>query len=149
MKTNIKRGDQVYVLTGKDKKAEGKVIAVDPDSGFAKVEGVNMATKHSKGRKQGETSKIEKIEGNIHISNLQVICPACGKHVRTNRTEVDGKTVRTCIKCKANIEVKRASAAKKTAKKGAKADEAAAKPEKKGAKKAETAKKTVKKEKSE
>ena len=49
-KLNIKKGDQVVVLSGKDKGKKGKVLVADPKNGKVIVEGINMATKHKKPR---------------------------------------------------------------------------------------------------
>lgn len=121
----VKKGDVVKVLAGKNKGQQGKVLACFPDSGFLKVDGVNMVKKAQKARKQGESSQIIEIPGNIHASNVQVVCPTCGKATRIGRKEVDGKNARYCKHeaCGAVIEVvKAAKVDKKTAKKVAKKD---------------------------
>jgi len=84
-KLHIKKGDTVKVIAGDDKGKEGKVLQVFPDKNRALVEGLNIITKHQKpsaGRPEGG---IKKIEGSIHVSNLQLIDPASGKPVRTGR----------------------------------------------------------------
>ena len=100
---NIKKDDKVVVLSGKDKGKEGKVLVADPKAAKVIVEGVNVATKHQKPRKQGEEGGIIKLETPINASKVQVVCPKCGKATRIAHTVVDGKKVRTCKKCGAEI----------------------------------------------
>ena len=100
---NIKRDDKVIVLSGKDKGKEGKVLSVDPKAGKVIVEGVSVASKHSKPRKQGEKGGIIKVETPIYACKVMVICPKCGKATRVGHKVVDGKKVRVCKKCGAEV----------------------------------------------
>ena len=119
-KCNVKSGDTVVVITGKDAGKKGKVLSVDVKNGRITVEGVNMVSKHQKARKAQEKSQIVKKEGTIDISNVMILCPTCGKPTRVKHTVVDGKNVRVC-KCGATLES--AKVEKKAAKKAAKATE--------------------------
>ena len=96
---HIKAEDTVIVLSGEDKGAKGKVIAVSPEEGKAIVEGVNVQKKHVKPRKQGETGGILDVEGAMYASKLALYCPNCDKGVRVGCKTVDGKKVRVCKKC--------------------------------------------------
>ena len=96
---NIKRDDTVVVLSGDDKGAKGKVIAVSPKEDKVIVEKVNMIHKHVKPRKQGETGGIIDAEGAIYASKVALYCSKCGKGVRVKVKDVDGKKVRVCAKC--------------------------------------------------
>ena len=100
---NIKRDDKVIVLSGKDKGKEGKVLSVDPKAGKVIVEGVSVASKHSKPRKQGEKGGIIKVETPIYACKVMVICPKCGKATRVAHKLENGKNVRVCKKCGANL----------------------------------------------
>ena len=100
---NIKRDDKVIVLSGKDKGKEGKVLSVDPKAGKLIVEGVNVATKHAKPRKQGEEGGIIKVETPIYACKVMVVCPKCGKATRVAHKLENGKNVRVCKKCGANL----------------------------------------------
>ena len=100
---NIKRDDKVIVLSGKDKGKEGKVLSVDPKAGKVIVEGVNVASKHVKPRKQGEQGGIIKVETPIYACKVQVVCPKCGKATRVAHKLDSGKNVRVCKKCGANL----------------------------------------------
>ena len=96
---NIRRDDTVIVLSGKDKGKEGKVLSADPKNGKVVVEGVNVAHKHQKPRRQGEEGGIIKMETPIYACKVMVVCPKCGKATRVGHKTVDGKNVRACKKC--------------------------------------------------
>ena len=103
MAMNIKKGDTVVVLSGKDKGKQGKVLGTVPGSLKVVVEGINMVTCHVKPRKQGEEGGIVKREAAIYASKVQVVCPKCGKNTRVGYELKDGKKVRTCKKCGAEL----------------------------------------------
>ena len=102
-KMSIKKDDLVIVLSGKDKGKQGKVLQVSPSENKVIVEGQNMVTKHVKPRRQGEQGGIVKAEGAMYASKVMPICPKCGKAVRVGHVEKDGKMVRVCKKCGAEI----------------------------------------------
>ena len=99
----IKSNDKVIVITGKDKGKIGKVMSADPKGMKVIVEGVNVATKHQKPRKQGQDGGIIKVETPIYVSTVQLVCPKCGKGTRVGHKIADGKKVRVCKKCGAEI----------------------------------------------
>ena len=74
---NIKKGDTVKVIAGKDKGAEGKVISVIRDEDRVIVEGVNRVKKHTKvvnqGGRAGNTGGIITAEAPIHVSNVMLV----------------------------------------------------------------------------
>lgn len=99
-KMHIKKGDTVVVLSGKDKGKKGKVLTVLPKQNKAIVEGVALATKHTKPRKQGETGGIVNQEIAIHACKLMHVCTKCNKPTRIGRKVLDdGSIVRYCKKC--------------------------------------------------
>ena len=100
---NIKKDDKVVVLSGKDKGKEGKILSADPKAMKVIVEGVNVATKHQKPRKQGEEGGIIKINTPIYASKVQLVCPKCGKATRVAHKIEGDKKVRVCKKCGAEI----------------------------------------------
>ena len=100
---NIKKDDKVVVLSGKDKGKQGKVLIADPKGGKVVAEGINVATKHQKPRKQGEEGGIIKVETPIYASKVQLVCPKCGKATRVGHKITDGKKVRVCKKCGTEI----------------------------------------------
>ena len=104
---HVKTGDTVLVLTGKDKNKTGKVISASPKDNTVIVEGVNIITKHRKPRSQEDKGGIEKIAGKINASNVQVICPVCGKATRiAHKVDENGEKHRACKKCGASIDAK-------------------------------------------
>lgn len=124
MALNVKKGDNVLVLTGKDNGKTGKVLSVNPKSGRIVVEGVNVITKHNKPRSAQVPGGIEKTNGTIDASNVMVICPTCGKATRVAAGEENGKKIRACKKCGASLEAKKAEKkVRKSAKKAAAAEE--------------------------
>ncbi len=112
---NVRSGDTVEIITGKDLGKKGKVIVTNPEKGTVIVEGLNMVTKHKKPRSaQEQGGKVER-ERAIDVSNVALVCPVCGKTTRVNHVlGENGKYVRTCHKCGAVIDAK---AEKKAAKK--------------------------------
>ena len=90
----IKKDDKVVVLSGKDKGKQGKVLIADPKNAKVVVEGVNVATKHQKPRKQGEEGGIIKVETPIYVSKVQLVCPKCGKATRVGFKVENGKKTR-------------------------------------------------------
>lgn len=111
-KMNVKKGDTVLVISGKDKGKQGKILVAYPDQQRVVVQGAAMITKHMKPRRQGEPGgRIEK-EGTIHVSNVQLVCPKCSKPTRighvVEEVEISGKktmkSLRVCKKCGAKID---------------------------------------------
>ena len=70
---NLKVGDKVIVIAGKDKGKEGKITRVLKCSNKVVVEGANIVKKHVKPNRQNETGGILEIEAPIHISNVKVL----------------------------------------------------------------------------
>ena len=132
---NVKVNDSVLVIAGKDKGVQGKVLATSPKANTVVVEGVRVQKKHEKTRKANETSKIVEVPGPIDVSNVKVVCPACGKATRVKHAVVDGKKVRVCA-CGAVLDKAYSKKAAKAA--AAVAEEAPKKRTRKRAAKAET-----------
>ena len=98
MKVSIKTGDTVLVNSGKDSGKKGKVLAIRENKKGVRVvvEGVNIITKAKKARTAQEKSELVKVEGTIDVSNVNVVCPTCGKATRVKHAVVSGKKVRVC-----------------------------------------------------
>ena len=103
MAMNVKKGDNVVVLSGKDKGKQGKVLGTVPAQDKVVVEGVNMATVHVKPRKQGETGGIMQREAALYACKVQVVCPKCGKATRVAHKVENGKKTRVCKHCGASL----------------------------------------------
>lgn len=109
-KMNIKKGDTVLIIAGKDKGKQGTVSRALPQISKVIVEGLNMAKKHI--RPQGQTRQggiIDKAMP-IHVSNTMLICTECGEPTRVAHDRrpmgADQKirSVRVCKKCHKIIE---------------------------------------------
>ena len=100
---NIKKNDTVIVLSGKDKGVKGKVLVAMPAENKVVVEKVNVATCHTKPRKQGEQGGIVKRETPIRSCKVALYCPKCDKGVRVGHKVEDGKKIRICRSCGAEI----------------------------------------------
>jgi large subunit ribosomal protein L24 len=112
VKTKIRKGDNVQVISGKDrgKRGEvkrGEVIKVLPKTNQVVVQGVNVRKKHQRQvQTQGRTVNpgIMEIEGPIHISNIMLVCPKCGNPSRVSLRREEGETIRVCKECGSEIE---------------------------------------------
>ena len=103
-KMSIKKDDLVVVLSGKDKGKQGKILEVMPKEGKVVVEKINVVSRHTKPRKQGDQGGILKKEAPIYACKVQRVCPKCGKPTRAaHKVQADGKKVRICKKCGAEI----------------------------------------------
>ena len=105
-KAKVKKKDKVLILAGKDKGKTGIVLDVDLKKERVLVEGVNFIKKHVRPNPSlGIQGGIEEREAPLHISNVMVICPECGKPARVGRRILkDGKKVRYCKKCNGQID---------------------------------------------
>ncbi|BCL82468.1 50S ribosomal protein L24 [Ktedonobacteria bacterium brp13] len=109
-KMNIKKGDTVVILTGKDRTKVGTVSRALPQTGKVIIEGLNIVKKHVK--PQGQTRQggvIEKAMP-LNVSNVMLKCTECGEATRVSRERrvvgADQKehSVRVCKKCHKVIE---------------------------------------------
>ena len=98
-KMNVKKGDLVQVISGKDRGTRAEVIRALPNEGKVVVEGVAVAKKHQKPTQMGQEGGIIEKEMPIDVSNVQLVCPKCEAATRVGHAEVDGKKVRVCKKC--------------------------------------------------
>ncbi|WP_038248616.1 50S ribosomal protein L24 [Ghiorsea bivora] len=95
----IRSGDEVVVITGRDKGARGNVTRVLPEKGKIIVAKVNMVKRHTKPTQNSSGGIVER-EAPLEISNVQFVCPKCDAGVRLGaKTLEDGRKVRTCRKC--------------------------------------------------
>ncbi len=101
---SIKKGDTVIVLSGKDKGKQGKVLEAMPETRKVVVEKINVVSRHTKPRQQGEQGGIIKKEAPIDACKVMRVCPKCKKPTRpASKVGKDGKRVRVCKKCGAEI----------------------------------------------
>lgn len=108
----IKRGDKVKILAGKDRGKTGKVLQIFTAEGRASIEGLNLAIKHVRPRRDGEKGQRIEFPAPLNISNLMLVCPKCGKSSRVGHKYVEEKRddqikkkkIRYCKKCQASID---------------------------------------------
>jgi len=104
--TPIRKNDNVLVITGKDRGKRGRVLRVVPDKNRLIVEGVNMIKRHTKPNPhQNIKGGVVEREASVHASNVQLVCPECGKQTRVGRRILcDGRKVRICRKCEGVVD---------------------------------------------
>lgn len=99
----IKKGDNVMVISGKDRGKSGKVLGVFPKTNSVVVEGVNIRKKHSRSKRQGQKGQIIQKPAPINASNVMLICSACNKPRRAGYKIFENKKTRVCKKCGSEI----------------------------------------------
>ncbi len=104
--TPIRRNDNVVVITGKDRGKRGRVLKVDAAKNRLVVEGVNFIKRHTKPNPQRQIKGgVVEREASLHASNVQMVCPDCGKPTRLGRKILgDGRKVRICRKCEGVVD---------------------------------------------
>jgi large subunit ribosomal protein L24 len=101
---DIRRNDTVKVITGRDQGKQGRVLRVFPDEGKVLVEHVMMAKKHVRPNPQRNVKGgIAEQESKISLSNVMLVCGACGP-VRVGHEVRGDKKVRICKKCGTTLE---------------------------------------------
>ena len=113
----IKKGDTVVIITGKDKGKKGAVVKASPADKKVVVEGLNMVTKHVKPRGANQPGGKVDQPAAIDVSNVMLVCPVCGMPTKVAHEKAEGKNVRKCKKCGAVLDGKAAAQKKATAKK--------------------------------
>ena len=95
MPARIKSGDEVIVISGKDRGKRGRVLRVEPRHGRVYVEGLNMIKRHQRPRQVAGAQRAEQVggviekEGPIHLSNVMLADPQDGRPTRV-RIESEG-----------------------------------------------------------
>src|SRR5574344_804655 len=103
---NVKTGDRVMIIAGKDKGKTGNVKSINPTNAKVFVEGANMVTKAQKPNPMaGVQGGLIKIEAPLDSSNVMVVCPSCEKVTRVKHEVKDDKKVRSCKKCGEKLDV--------------------------------------------
>jgi large subunit ribosomal protein L24 len=101
----IRAGDNVLVIAGRDKGKSGRVERNFPHDNRVVVEGVNVVTKHMRGRPGVRQSGRIQMEAPIHVSNVVLICNKCNEPTRPRVTFLEtGSRVRSCTKCQEVID---------------------------------------------
>ena len=100
----LKKGDNIIVIAGKDKRRKGKIEKIFPKEGLVLLPGINVFKRHTKSRGEKQPGGIIDIIKPLPISNVALLCPKCGKPTRVGyRVSKDGTKSRICRKCQAII----------------------------------------------
>lgn len=97
----IRKGDQVKVMSGRDAGKSGRVLSVNPAKNTVIVEHANIIKRHTRPNpnKNVKGGIVEK-EGPMNVSNVMIVCGSCGKNTRIGHTVLaDGIKVRSCRRC--------------------------------------------------
>ena len=104
-KMNIKKGDTVVVLAGKDKGKQGEVLRAYPEKQRVAVKDVQIARKALRPTQANPQGGIASIEMPIHVSNVMLVCPECKQPTRVSVVRNEhGKKIRVCKKCSKQID---------------------------------------------
>jgi len=94
----IKKGDNIIVISGKDKGKTGKISRSFPRKYMVIIDGVNIAKRHQKPRRQNQQGQIIDKPMPIHVSNVMLIDPKTNKPTRIGHRTVGGKKMRVAKK---------------------------------------------------
>jgi large subunit ribosomal protein L24 len=101
----IRRGDEVVVISGKNKGQRGKVRVNLIKEDRVIVEGVNIVIKHLRRGRARQAGRVE-VEAPLYVSKVMLVCPSCGQAARVGiRQDAEGKNTRYCKKCDQTIPV--------------------------------------------
>ena len=103
---NIRKNDNVLVISGRDRGKRGRVLRVIPEKRRVIVEGVNFIKRHTRPNPQKNIKGgIVEREAPLSASNVQLVCPECSNPTRVGRKLLDdGRRVRFCVKCKGVVD---------------------------------------------
>jgi large subunit ribosomal protein L24 len=97
---NVAKNDTVEIISGEDKGKRGKVLKTFPEKSRIIVEKVNFIKRHTRPTQKNPQGGILEKEAPIHVSNVMVVCPKCGKPTRVGHKRLaDGVKERVCKKC--------------------------------------------------
>jgi large subunit ribosomal protein L24 len=102
---HIHKNDTAYIISGENRKKQGKVLKVFPDSQQVIIENVNIIKRHTRPTQKNPQGGVVQKEGRIRASNVMVVCPKCNQPTRVGHAHVKDvtsekkKTMRTCKLC--------------------------------------------------
>lgn len=96
----VRKGDNVKIISGKDKGRDGKVLKVYPKDNLVLIEGLNLRKRHQRPRRAGEKGSIVQIPTPLDSSKVMPQCPHCQKATRISvKLDGEGNKKRVCKKC--------------------------------------------------
>jgi large subunit ribosomal protein L24 len=96
---NLRRGDNVVVISGKEKGKRGKVLRLLNKKGRVVIERVNMVKRHTRPTQANPRGGVLEKEGSVELSNVSLWCGKCGAARRSKAEIKDDSKRRVCIKC--------------------------------------------------
>lgn len=100
---NLKKGDQVKIIAGKDRGQVGRVLKVFPEENRVTVEGFNLYKKRVRPKRQGQKGETVLVPRPLDASNVKLVCQSCKKAVKIGHRIESNLKVRYCKKCGATI----------------------------------------------
>jgi large subunit ribosomal protein L24 len=105
LQSPIRRNDTVMVMAGRDSGKRGRVLKVMTAKNRLIVEGVNVIKRHTRPNPQRNIKGgIVERESAMHASNVQLVCPECGKATRVGHDIRGDRKVRICRKCEGVVD---------------------------------------------
>jgi len=100
VKIHLRKGDEIVVLSGKDKGRRGKVQRINKNKGLVLVEGINLVKKHARPTKTNPQGGVIDQAMPLPVAKVMLVCPGCEEPIRIKREKAaDGSLVRVCRKC--------------------------------------------------
>lgn len=99
---NLKKGDQVKIISGKDRGKIGSVLKVFPKEDRLIIDGLNLFKKRSRPKKQGEKGEVVNVPRPLFGGKVMLVCKSCKKSTRVGFRLEGNKKVRYCKKCQAS-----------------------------------------------
>ena len=99
----IRKGDEIIVISGKDKGKKGRVMRVFPKEGKILVEKINYCTAYLRKSQTNPNGGITKMEGKLHISNVKLVCPRSGKPSRVGYSILADGTKHRLVKISGEV----------------------------------------------
>lgn len=104
---NIKKGDNIIMIAGKDRGQKGKVLKVLPGTNEQRrrtntrlvVEGINLRKKHERAKREGQKGQVVEVPAPVAASNALIFCSSCGKGVRLGAKIKGTIKTRVCRAC--------------------------------------------------
>jgi large subunit ribosomal protein L24 len=97
--TNLKKNDNVVIISGSDKGRRGKILFIDKEKGRVVVEGVNKKKKFVRPSQENPKGGVINLEYPLNISKVMLFCEKCKKGVRMGMQAKDSGKIRVCKKC--------------------------------------------------
>jgi large subunit ribosomal protein L24 len=98
-KCKLKTGDEVIVITGRDKGKKGNIQLIDRKKGKLQIPQINLVKKHRRATQENRTGEVVEIPSAISMSNVMIFCPKCSTGVRIKLSRENGKKQRHCHRC--------------------------------------------------